>query len=320
MTLSFVFLAFFLTIANAQYSDELARVYVEYASAAYCRQLVVDWNLTETCSRIKDTPFNVTGAYYSLKHDAFGYVGYDSQQKIIVAAFKGTNPHKIKDWIDDLTGSLNYNHTCNLGKISFHGSTGFCDYYLSLKQGNLTNSVLNTIRAFPDYQIHIIGHSLGGAAAVLLATDLISDLTESQRALVRLTTFGEPRVGDDSLVRILSSAYSFSTQIFRVIHYQDIVPHLPFCCSVFLDRSSVDRNCSTKPTCPYHQPTEVYYDYAMDKYTICSSSVGEDFHCSDSHINTSIEDHLHYFDLEVGEGCCSPPPVLLGDFSFEKEI
>lgn len=32
---------------------------------------------------------------------------------------------------------------------------------------------------------------------------------------------------------------------------------------------------------------------------------GEDTHCEHT-INMSIDDHLHYFDMEVGDECCFP--------------
>ena len=48
----------------------------------------------------------------------------------------------------------------------------------------------------------------------------------------------------------------------------------------------------------------------IGEYIICSETDGEDESCSNDYWDTSIEDHLEYFDIHVGqlsaEGCDNP--------------
>ena len=57
------------------------------------------------------------------------------------------------------------------------------------------------------------GHSLGGALATLAA---------SRHAPTALYSFGSPRVGDEDFVSTLAAVPAY-----RVVHHQDLVPHLP---------------------------------------------------------------------------------------------
>jgi hypothetical protein len=82
---------------------------------------------------------------------------------------------------------------------------------------------------YPDYQLTLVGHSLGGAIASLAALDLLA------RGLSPiLTTFGEPRLGNQQFVDHLDSRFSLSSsltddnsQVRRVTHVSDPVPLLP---------------------------------------------------------------------------------------------
>lgn len=66
--------------------------------------------------------------------------------------------------------------------------------------------------------------------------------------------------------------------LFRVIHYKDIVPHLPPHDFQFL-----------------HPPFEILYDEAMKSYVVCNDS-GEDPKCSDGLGPTySPSDHTTYW-------------------------
>jgi hypothetical protein len=295
-----IIISAFLLAVNAQYSDPTARLMVQYASTAYCPQSAVSiWNLNPICSDIQ-TGFTVTNTFYAAATDAFGYVGRNDAQKIIVVAFKGTNPSDIIDWIDDLESLESYNTPCNLGHgITFNGSVGFCGYYTSLQALGLANAVLAQVSQYPSYTLYVTGHSLGGAAAAIHIADLLSAWSGGNKNL-RLYTFGEPRVGDMTFPNLIS-AYSFANQIFRVVHENDIVPHLPPCCL------TISNNCPTTAGCPYQHPVEEWYDNSMvpgSTWKACSTTNGEDPTCSDSQIDVSIPDHLVYFGLDVGSGCC----------------
>jgi Lipase (class 3) len=81
---------------------------------------------------------------------------------------------------------------------------------------------------YPDYQLTLVGHSLGGAVAALASLEFQARGWEPQ-----VTTFGEPRIGNQafnsyidkrfSLLDQDSSKYSYR----RVTHASDPVPLLP---------------------------------------------------------------------------------------------
>ena len=72
----------------------------------------------------------------------------------------------------------------------------------------------------------------------------------------------------------------------RVTHWQDLVIHMP-----------------PKTLQSYrHVGTEVFYDSSFLKHRVCDGS-GEDPSCSDSKLGYSINDHIHYFGIQVGTDC-----------------
>ena len=65
----------------------------------------------------------------------------------------------------------------------------------------------------------VTGHGSGGALAILAAADLANS-----HAIDAVYTFGQPRVGN----KAFSTWYpTVVPNTFRVIHYADLIPHLP---------------------------------------------------------------------------------------------
>lgn len=84
---------------------------------------------------------------------------------------------------------------------------------------------------YPGYKVHLIGHSLGGAVAALAALELRLGLGWHD---VLVTTFGEPRVGNQKLADYVDRAFRLLDQTEedrlsyrRVTHVGDPVPLLP---------------------------------------------------------------------------------------------
>lgn len=88
------------------------------------------------------------------------------------------------------------------------------------------------------------GHSLGGAIASLS----VPDIKQTFGNIGGLITFGEPRVGNQAF----SNYYASVSECDRVVHYSDIVPHIPPAALNF-----------------YHQGKEVWYDKGMKSYKVC---------------------------------------------------
>jgi triacylglycerol lipase len=70
-----------------------------------------------------------------------------------------------------------------------------------------------------DYSIRVTGHSLGGAAAVILA----HYLNEEGYEVTRLVTFGGPKVTSSEGKALAQTDISFT----RVVHDRDVVPMVP---------------------------------------------------------------------------------------------
>ncbi|MBA2868917.1 lipase family protein [Methanococcus maripaludis] len=78
-----------------------------------------------------------------------------------------------------------------------------------------------------DQKIYIMGHSLGGAQALLSAF-----LCSSLKDFVNITTFGQPRVGDKAFAEWsterLRSKDENKSKYFRIVNKRDPVANLPY--------------------------------------------------------------------------------------------
>ncbi|KAK6013541.1 triacylglycerol lipase [Ostertagia ostertagi] len=109
--------------------------------------------------------------------------------------------------------------------------------------------------SYPDYEIWITGHSLGGSIASLAASFLVGSRAVNS-SQVKLITFGQPRTGDIHFSTTHDDQLEYS---FRVTHWRDIVPHIPL-----------------GPIGGYfHHRQEAFYKNKMDpsEVTICESRV-----------------------------------------------
>ncbi|KAI0548320.1 alpha/beta-hydrolase [Xylaria curta] len=84
----------------------------------------------------------------------------------------------------------------------------------------------------PNYPIHVIGHSLGGAVGSLAALEMKAILGWED---IIVTTFGEPRVGNAGFIEYLDTVFSLQDDgsdpeqrtYRRITHVDDPVPLLP---------------------------------------------------------------------------------------------
>lgn len=92
-----------------------------------------------------------------------------------------------------------------------------------------------SLEKHPEYELHLVGHSLGGAVAGLAGLEM-----EGYGLKPTITTFGEPRIGNDGLRDWIDLTFSLPSEhstngshIFkegryrRVTHVDDPVPLLP---------------------------------------------------------------------------------------------
>lgn len=269
--ISFAFIATALASVYG-YDENLARVNMDMAGAAYCAghlgKGVNEWD----CTVCKKYPGVNATEVWAVGTDANGFVGVDPNNHRIVVSFSGTDPLSIRNWIDDISTLKTPYPYCSGCEVH----NGFYNTYLSVQ-----SQVLTLVKGFhtqyPSYSILVTGHSLGGAMAVHAALDLKLSLGLSTEDVY---TFGQPRVGNPDFNLFYQKTVS---QNYRVTHYKDPVPHLPFEDWEF-----------------QHQPQEIYYQMLNNKYEVCSATNGEDYSCSDQwYLDMRVDDHLDYLGFPV---------------------
>ena len=92
-------------------------------------------------------------------------------------------------------------------------------------QDDLRLSLAPLLDEHPLSNILVTGHSLGSALALLGALDIKLYFNISSK-MMRLYTFGQPRVGDKSFSEFVGMQFN-ENNYYRVVNYDDMVVHLP---------------------------------------------------------------------------------------------
>jgi predicted lipase len=98
----------------------------------------------------------------------------------------------LENWIENLSAShtIPYPHLHN---ASVH--SGFYGAYRSL-QDQIFPVLREQLQLYPDAELALTGHSLGGALATVALPQIVFELNVSLPKNISLYTFGSPRVGD----------------------------------------------------------------------------------------------------------------------------
>jgi hypothetical protein len=245
--------------------EELARI----VDITYCVGITsLGINKPFSClSRCKDFPkFELITTWNTgpLLSDSCGYIALDHGKQRVIVAFRGT--YSIANTVVDLStvpqayvpypgegGDEEARAFLDAGRefvegIAGHAKRDVNDMEEPPKCDNCTVHMgfhaswihtrphvlpeLEKAKAFfPDYQITLVGHSLGGAVAALAGLDLLARGYDPQ-----ITTFGEPRTGNAALAKYVDSRFELNgdvpendtrLQYRRVTHIDDPVPLLP---------------------------------------------------------------------------------------------
>eukprot|EP00184_Porphyridium_aerugineum_P003752 CAMPEP_0184699366 /NCGR_PEP_ID=MMETSP0313-20130426/5661_1 /TAXON_ID=2792 /ORGANISM="Porphyridium aerugineum, Strain SAG 1380-2" /LENGTH=675 /DNA_ID=CAMNT_0027158441 /DNA_START=314 /DNA_END=2338 /DNA_ORIENTATION=+ len=203
------------------YDPDVAKLMVEYTSAAYCRAHNAS---TYECGCGTEAMYMVyVGRYQHPKFDSKGFVGINHQAKYIVAAFRGTV--SLKNWASNLKAAvIDANKQPGLyeqfpSDVKIH--MGFYRHYESIGP-EMVKEVVNLFQQYPDYLVYVTGHSLGGAMAAHATLQLALAGIPSNKLVGY--TFGQPRVGMTGFQREFDSRV---TQFYRVVNDRDVVVHLP---------------------------------------------------------------------------------------------
>ena len=104
---------------------------------------------------------------------------------------------------------------------------GFMTSWLNTR-AEIMSDLEEAVAKYPDYQLTLVGHSLGGAVAGLASLDF-----KARGWNPKVTTFGEPKLGNEGLIRYIDQAFQTehdleSERMYRrVTHVDDPVPLLP---------------------------------------------------------------------------------------------
>jgi hypothetical protein len=140
---------------STPYNTSFALEMLHFSGAAYCPGAAVQsWS----CSFCQEIPgFTPYGVVYNSTTDMLSYVGYKNDTDSIIVSFRGTNLLSIIDWLTDLDFGA-------VGAIcpGCEVHEGFLKAYLSIRDETV-QLVREITTMYPDSDVVITGHSLGGA-------------------------------------------------------------------------------------------------------------------------------------------------------------
>ena len=192
---------------------------VSFARASYCIDGLKDWSCNTCNPYLRTRNITFAGEFQST---VFGYVGYSPAIDTISIVFRGTRT--FDGWIRDMRfvkPDCPFPGAPEGAKVHL----GFLEAWAFLKP-EIMEAFLKLVEAYPQSNLLITGHSLGGAIATLCALDIYSSKPELQKAfkMSNVFTVGQPRVGNFAFSNWTTT---FPFKMHRLVYENDLVPHLP---------------------------------------------------------------------------------------------
>lgn len=274
-------------------SDAYTSVHLAAATYTGNAQKCLDTIYPETMFQVKHRFGVRCNGPFSEYDDCSGYTAVSDEQKVIVAAFRGSNTNdQVKEQIlSAFMVSMEDFETG--GMVQKYYGDAYKKLYPCVKE-----SLVELRTTYSDYKVRVTGHSLGGALASLIAVGLIYNNVVNSSDL-ELYAFGTPRVGDKNF------AYNFDRLVkssWLIVHNRDSAPHFPPCLSCYSPENA-------PYNAPFHHKYEVFYpDLQMNissQFTICQGN--EDYGCSNHlmveqpclNFTECMEIHRNYFGVSV---------------------
>ncbi|KIO34152.1 hypothetical protein M407DRAFT_13580 [Tulasnella calospora MUT 4182] len=192
--------------------------YIQFARAAYCTNGASVWNCGAACKAISDFQIYAGGGDGAATPSWF--VGWSPSLNSIVVAHEGTDPTNFLSLVNDIDWVPNKMDQAYFKGISsaiqVHG--GFQDTF-KRSASSILAAVKKVMAAKSSSKVTLVGHSLGGALALL---DTIYLKIQIPSITTKTVTLGGPRAGNPAF-----AAYLNSFDLTRITHRQDPIPIVP---------------------------------------------------------------------------------------------
>ncbi|KAG8925997.1 hypothetical protein FRC01_009471 [Tulasnella sp. 417] len=204
--------------------------YIQFARAAYCTEGASVWSCGVTMVQPRDSiPPAACNAISDFQIYAGGgdgaatpswFVGWSPSLSSVIVAHEGTDPTEFLSLVNDadfLPDPMDQTYFPGIStSIKVHG--GFQDTF-KRSATSILAAVKKVMAAKSSSKVTLVGHSLGGALALL---DSIYLKIQIPSITTKIVTLGVPRVGNPAFASYLSSF-----DITRITHKQDPIPIVP---------------------------------------------------------------------------------------------
>ncbi|KIY71074.1 alpha/beta-hydrolase [Cylindrobasidium torrendii FP15055 ss-10] len=195
--------------------------YTYYASAAYCPgNQTINWSCGANCqANPKFVPIASGGDGDGVQ---FWYVGYDPSLKSIIVGHQGTDTSKLLPVLTDANFFLT-----DLEDGLFPGLDSDVQVHNGFgeSQADSARDVLAAVKkglsAYSTKAVTVVGHSLGGAIALISGVFLDIQIPA---ATVKVVTYGQPRVGNSAFADWVDAHLD---SVVHITNKKDLVPILP---------------------------------------------------------------------------------------------
>ncbi|RDB18514.1 Lipase [Hypsizygus marmoreus] len=195
--------------------------YSYYASTAACAPAkTLAWNCGANCNA--NPTFKPVASGGDGSATQYWYVGYDPNLKTVIVGYQGTDASKILPIITDANFFLMPLRTALFPGVSSSLQThdGFGDAQ-ARSAPNVLAAVKTAMTMYGATKVTIVGHSLGGAIALITSVYLPLHLPAG--TTFRTITYGMPRVGNQAFADYVDT----HADVTHINNQDDIVPIVP---------------------------------------------------------------------------------------------
>ncbi|KAF8159299.1 lipase [Crassisporium funariophilum] len=195
--------------------------YTYYAGAAYCSPAsTLAWSCGANCN--KNAGFKPIASGGDGAVTQYWYVGYDTTLKSIIVGYQGTDADKFLPLLTNADFFLD-----ELDSTLFPGVSSSIQTHNGFGEAHKRSapSVLAAVKKgltlYSTTQVTLVGHSLGGAIAIISSAHLSLHLPAGTK--LRTVTYGSPRVGNAAFANFVNAR----SEMNRVNNKKDLIPIMP---------------------------------------------------------------------------------------------